>query len=333
MATLDIFNNDAFSVTTLRGVINDILRIATPIADQGLFKSYGINTPTMMFERQGSSLKLVPAAPRGGTGQPVKMDGRSMVPVSAIHLPQTGSVLADEVFAVRAIGKETEVEMVTSLLKRKVEKMRSQLDLTIEYHRMGAIMGKVMDADGVTPLLDIYQLFGMTQQVFPFNFTSPSFDVKQQAVLVKRAMQKKLGGRSFTKMRVKCATSIFDAVTSHATTKKAFELQNQNAYARDDQSGSTFEYPRGIIWEEYAGGIGDQDFIPDGEAYAYPEGVSGLFETAYAPSNDYEMVGTEGVPYYLQQERMNFNEGVLLKSQSNPINLCTLPEVVMKITM
>lgn len=331
MATLDIFQNDAFSVSTLRGTINDIPRVSTPLGDQKLFTEYGIATTTMMIERQGSTLKLVPAAPRGGIRQPVAMGGRSMIPVAAVHLPQSGSVLADEVQGIRAFGKETEVDQAVALVKRKLTKMRAQLDLTIEYQRIGAVMGIVMDYDGTTPLLNMYDTFGMTQQEFHMNFASATSDIKAKAVQVKRAIQQKLGGRSFTKVRVKCSASFFDALIGHATVKKAYELKDQNQFARDDQTGTAFEYPRGIIWEEYAGGIGDTYFIPDGEAYAYPEGVSGLFETAFAPADYMETVNTEGVPYYAKQERMKFDRGIELESQSNPINLCTLPEVVMKL--
>lgn len=331
MATLDIFQNDAFSVSTLRGVINDIPRVATPLGDSKLFNEYGISTTSMMIERQGSTLKLVPAAPRGGVRQPVTLGGRSMIPVASVHLPQSGSVLADEVQGIRAFGQETEVMQASALVKTKLTKMRAQLDLTIEYQRIGAIMGVIYDYDGTTPLLDLYNTFGMTQQTFFMNFASATSDIKQIAVNVKRAIQAKLGGRSFTKIRIKCSTTFFDALTSHATVKKAYELLNQNAYARDDQSGTAFEYPRGVVWEEYAGGIGETYFIPSGKAYAYPEGVSGLFETAFAPADYMETVNTQGVPYYAKQEPLPMNKGIALESQSNPINLCTLPECVMQL--
>lgn len=88
MATFDIFNDDAFSVSSLTQTITDIPRVSTPIGDTGMFNEYGISTTTMMIERQGSSLKLVPSAPRGGIGQPVTLNGRKMIPVSSIHLPQ-----------------------------------------------------------------------------------------------------------------------------------------------------------------------------------------------------------------------------------------------------
>ena len=66
MATFDIFNNDAFSVSQLTQTIVDVPRIPTYLGDSGLFQEYGITTTSFMIVRKGSNLQLVPAAPRGG---------------------------------------------------------------------------------------------------------------------------------------------------------------------------------------------------------------------------------------------------------------------------
>jgi hypothetical protein len=46
-----------------------------------------------------------------------------------------------------------------------------------------------------------------------------------------------------------------------------------------------------------------------------------------------ETVNTMGIPYYAKQERMKYDRGVELESQSNPIMLNTLPEAVIKCTV
>lgn len=331
MATLDIFNDDAFSVSRLTQTITDVPRVPTKLGDMGLFSEDGITTTNFSIERQGSSLKLVPAAPRGGVGEPVKMDGRSLINLSTIHLPQTGAVLADEVQNVRAFGSETEVDAVSTLVKKKLAKMKAQLDLTMEYHRIGAIKGQVLDADGSTVLLDVYQAFGMTQDTHFMALGTSTTKVKQLVIQIKRKIAQKLGGRSFSRIRVLCSQQFFDDLTGHTAVEKAFELYNQNSYAREDQSGTQFEFA-GVIFEEYAGGVGSTQFIPDGLAYAYPEGVPGLFQTVFSPADYMETVNTNGLPYYAKQAPMDFNKGVKLESQSNPINFCSLPETVLKVS-
>lgn len=331
MATFDIFNNDAFSVSELSQTITDIPRIQTRIGDMNLFTETGIRTTSMMIERRGSTLTLVPAAARGGVGEPVLLGPRSMVTLSPVHLPQTGAVMADEVQGIRAFGSETEVMAAQDLVRDKLVKMKAQLDLTIEYHRIGAIKGQVLDADGTTVLLDMYSAFGMVQQTQAMALATPTTKVKQLVIAIKRKVQAALGGRSFKRVRVLCSQTFFDGLTGHATVEKSFELYQGNIYARTDQSGSDFEFA-GVVFEEYAGGIGTHLFIPEGEAYAFPEGVSGLFQTAYAPADYMETVNTKGLPYYAKQEIMGMNKGVKLESQSNPLNFCSLPETIIKLT-
>ena len=124
MPALDIFNDDAFQLSALTQTITDIPRVPTQIGDEGLFQEYGINSLTMMIERQGSSLKLLPTAPRGGVPEPVARGNRKLIPIAAVHIPESGSIIADEVQGVRAFGSETEVDAVSRVVQRVLRNMK-----------------------------------------------------------------------------------------------------------------------------------------------------------------------------------------------------------------
>ena len=331
MPTLDIFNNDAFSLSSLSQVIVDIPRVPTQIGDEGLFQEYGINSLTMMIERQGAALKLVPTAPRGGIPEPVALTGRKIIPVAAVHLPQSGSIMADEVQGVRAFGTESEVDSVMNLITRKTVAMKNNLDLTLEYQRMGAIKGQVLDADGSTVLWDMYSIFGFSQETVFFDLSNASADIKQKCIDLKRKIQVKMGGRSVSGVKVKVSESFFDSLTSHAKVLKAYDLWNQGQFLRETQVDGEFNFC-GITFQPYVGGTAAGDFIGSGLGYAYPVGVPGMFQTAYAPANFMETVNTQGLPYYLKQKVMEFEVGVQLYSQSNPLHLNTLPEATIKVS-
>jgi hypothetical protein len=335
MATLDIFNNDAFSVSRLTQLIIDIPRVPTQLGDERLFTEAGLTTTTMMIERKGAGLNLVPAAPRGGVGQTVGRDQRKMIPIAAIHLPQRDVIMADEVQGVRAEGTEQEVESITQLVQRQATKMKANIDLTLEYHRVGALKGLVLDANGVDVIYDLYNIFGMTRQSLAFNINSASstVDLKQKCIDLKRQVRNALGGRSLRRVRVKCSESWFDKFIGHNTMKASWERWNEGAFARTDQSTMDFEYA-GVVFQVYSGGTGGEggsDFIPADRAYAYPEGVPGMFQTWYAPGDYMSTVNRMGVPYYMSQERMAHDKGVNLESQSNPLTINTLPEAVIEL--
>ena len=163
MATLDIFNDDAFSVSQLTGTIVDIPRVPTLLGDMNLFSESGISTLTFMIERKGAELNLVPTSPRGGVGQTIKSGNRKLIPLATVHLQENDAVMADVVQSVRAFGSETEVETISGVVRDRLTRMKENIDLTLEYHRVGALKGKVLDADGTSEILDVYAAFGVTK--------------------------------------------------------------------------------------------------------------------------------------------------------------------------
>lgn len=331
MASLDIFNDDAFSVTELSDTITDIPDVPTKIGDKGIFNEKGIRTTVFMFERQGSALKLIPTSPRGGVPEPVALGPRKVFPINLFHIAESWSVLADEVQGIRAFGKETEVMQVADLVRDKLELCRGNMDLTHEYQRVGAIKGLVKDADGST-LLDIYDAFGMTQTTLYWDLGNTSVDPKAKGIALKQAMQGKLGGRSFSGIRILASPGWFMSFIANTNIKKAWELWQNGQFFRDDQTEADFAFLRNITIEIYDGVIGGQPLIEDGFAYAYPEGVPGLFQSRYAPADYAETVNTVGKPFYAKQEAMRFNKGIEGEAQSNPLHFCSLPETIFKLS-
>lgn len=331
MASLDIFNGDAFSLSTLSQTITDIPRVPTQLGNEGLFTEGPINTTSIMIERVGSKIQLVPSAPRGGVPAPGTRSGRKMFPLVATHLPQTDSILADEVQGVRAFGSETETEAVATIVRNRLAALKGNLDLTMEYQRIGALKGIVLDADGTTELWNMYSIFGFTQTTHFFDLSTTSTDVKQKCVLLKRAVQAALGGRALKKVRVKVSESFFDKLVGHAEVKKAWALWQSGAFARQDQSQGDFEFAD-VVFQVYSGGTSAGDFVGADVGYAYPEGIPGMFQIKYAPANFMETVNTNGLPYYAKQKVNQWETGVDLYTQSNPITYNSLPEAVIKVS-
>ncbi len=330
MPTLDIFNNDAFSLSELTQTITDIPRIPTQIGDEGLFTEYGISKTSMMIERKGSQIQLLPTAPRGGVPETMGRSPGKLIPIAAVHIPVTDSVLADEVQNIRAFGSETEVQSVQALVRERATAMKQSMDLTHEWHRMGAIKGQVLDADG-SVLWDMYSIFGFTQQTIFFDLGNANSDMKAKTVALKRAVKAKLGGRVAGGVKVKVSPEWFDLYTGHPTMKKAWELWQNGAYLRQDQSEGDFEF-MGVTFQINDYTIGNTPMIAATEGYAYPTGVARMFQMAFAPADFMETVNTNGLPYYLKQDRMKWDKGVELYAQSNPIALNTLPEAVIRVS-
>lgn len=331
----DIFNNDAFSVSQLTLAMNDLPHTPSRIREMGLFSEQGIATTTISIEKVGQTVKLVASAPRGSRGQSQGADKRNMRSFSIVHLPQSDAVVADEIQNLRAFGSETEVQTLQTVVSQKLGNMRTNLDVTIEFQRMGAIKGQVLDADGTTVILDLYDAFGVTQQTQNMELDDDATKVKQKCVEVQRMVESALGGLAYNALTGFCSPGYFDAMTGHAAVERAYDRWMDGEFLRVQQrnmnGGGGFWYG-GIFWEEYRGQVDGIDFIEDGDAFVVPSGVPNLFKTYYGPADYVETVNTVGLPYYARQYMRQDGKGVELESQSNPLHLNTRPRSVIKLT-
>lgn len=329
MPALDIFNNDAFSVQSLTKSLNDVPHTPTRLGELGYFQEEGISTTMVSIEKEGLTLSLVPSAERGNTAKPGKKEKRSLIPFKAVHLPQSGGVNADEVQNVRAFGSETDLEMVQNVVNKELRRMRRNLDVTLEYQRIGAVKGQILDADGSTVLLDLYTAFGVAQQSHNLVLGTAGTKVRNKIVEAKRKIEGQLGGIVYTGLRVLCSASFFDALISHPEVVTAYDRWQSGDLLRADNRGG-FRYAD-VYFEEYRGNVSGIPFIADGEAYMIPEGVPDLFVMNFAPADYMETVNTIGLPMYAKQELRPMGKGVDIEGQSNPLTLCTRPSAICKL--
>ena len=330
MASFDVFKGDGFSLSSLTAAINTGPHVPTRIGDSGLFTEEGVTTTTVQIEKKGSKLILVPSQERGGNGVVVNADKRELIPFNTVHLPQRATILADEIQGLRAFGSESEAETVENYVNQRFVKLRRNLEVTLEHHRIGAIQGKVMDADGSTELVDLYAKFGLAQQTQSLVLGTAGTNVKNKLMTAVRTLEDNLGAAMYTGLICYCSATFFDAFTGHATVKTAYERWQDGAALRDDmRNGFTYA---GITFVEYRGKVNSVSFIADGDAYLVPQGIPDMFVTNFAPADYMETVNTIGLPFYANQEIKSMNKGVDLEAQSNPLCINTRPDCVIKLS-
>ena len=144
----DVFNNDAFSLSQLSLAMTDLSHVPGRIGQLGLFHEEGVATTSISIEKVGNVIRLVPAAQRGAPGLTGTNQKRNLRNLNVVHLPQQDAVIADEIQNLRAFGSETEVETLQNVVNKKLTRMKRDLDVTMEYQRIGAIKGQVLDKDG-----------------------------------------------------------------------------------------------------------------------------------------------------------------------------------------
>lgn len=331
MADIAIFEDDAFSVSSLTAAINEQEYLPGRISSLGLFREEGISTLTVQIEKDGDTLALVPAGERGTSGLVVGGTKRQLIPFNTVHLPERFTIKADEIQGIRAFGTRSELQAVQDVVNKRLAKARRQLDATHEFQRMGALNGQVLDADGKTVLLDIYKSFGVNRQKLPMGLNSPDTELRVKCGEALDMQEEALGSVTSTGSRALCGKNFWNKLIVHKSVKETYLNTMQAASLRGDARES-FEFG-GIVWERYRGKVAGVSFVHDDKALLIPEGVPDLYISSFAPADYMETVNTQGIPYYSKIEPMQFGKGVTGEAQSNPLHLCTRPRAQILLEM
>lgn len=328
----DVFAPDLFTTTALTAAINDIEYQPGLIRDLGLFSVDGVSTLTVIIEREKDLLNLIGTSERGTVGEVNKKPKRDALSFIIPHLQENGAVMADSVQGVRAFGTTDRLQTVEEERDKELARMARNLDFTQEYHRLGALQGKVLDSDGVTVLIDLFEAFEIEEPAaidFDLDAASPEDgEVMQKCHQVLYSMEEALDGVPYTSVHALVDNDFFTALTTHSEIRETYKYQ-QGIANREGRTNVPFEYGD-IVWHRYRGK--GPCAIPAGTARFFPVGVPDLFITRYGPADYVETVNTKGLPRYAKAEPMKMNKGIELEAQANPLHLCTRPKVLLKAT-
>jgi hypothetical protein len=324
---LDVFRDDAFTVRSLTAAINKAPYQPGRIGSLGLFRESGMTTTTAMVEEKDGQLSLISAGVRGGPPSVLGGSKRTARPFAAIHLSRESQINADEVQGVRAFGEETVLQTVQGLINERLAELRAMHEVTLEHLRVGAIQGIVLDADGSTPIVNLFTEFSVSQQTATLDFTSS--DLRSQVVTVQRLIEVELGAAPIASYRAFCGDAFFDALIESAIVKETLKYQEGRVLREDLRKG--FEFG-GVTWENYRGTVGAVSFFASSDAYVVPI-TPGIFIVKFAPADFIETVNTLGLPLYAKQAPdQELNRFVKLHTQSNPLALCLRPRAVVKLS-
>jgi len=326
---LDILKQDAFSMVHMTEAINKLPFKPSRIGSMGLFKEQGITTTSILLEEQNGLLALLPTKRRGEPATVGTAPKRTARSLAVPHIPFDDVIRADDIQDIRAFGSSTELQTVSSVVNARLLNMRQNHEVTLEYHRIGAIKGNVLDADGVTTLYNLFTEFGVAETTIAFDLAVATTDIRDKCLAVHRAMEAALGsGTTYDRVHAFCGSTWFTRFIGHEYVRDAYHRWHDSENLRNDPRKG-FEFG-GITFEEYRGRVSGVDFISADEARFFPVGAPQLFTTYFAPADFVETVNTIGLPIYAKQEPLPMNRGVHIHTQSNPLCICNRPGCLIK---
>ncbi len=333
MPSLDVFEQSAFNTMSLAARVNNpevIPFVPRRLEQLGLFTAEPITTDKVAIERYNGKLQLIPTAPRGAPPERNLAEKRDMRIFQVPQIQLEDRIMADEVLGVRAFGQQNELQTVQGVTDRRWRTIFNSIDATREHLRMGAIKGKILDADSST-LVNLFTAFGVSEPAeIDFALGTDATDVRGKCSEVVRKTEDALEDAMYDHIHALVSEEFFDALVSHPQVVKAWERWRDGEALRDQSARQQFRFG-GITFEEYRGKVGGVDFIAADKARFFPVGVQGLFQEYFAPGDFLDSVNTPGLPRYARvAPDAKYNRYVDLLGQSNPLPMCTRPNVLLR---
>ncbi len=329
MPLVDFLNTDGFSMVSLTQAINLLPTMPGRIGAMGLFDDRGITTTSALIEERQGVLNLLTSVPRGAPAIQAQSPKRTIRSFAVPHFPYEDVIKPEDIQNVRQFGSESDMEGITQVVSDRLTQMKQDHEVTLEYLRMGALHGLILDGDGTTVLFNLFTEFNVSEVTVDFELDNTDTDIRGKCHVVKRSMDDALGsGAFYSGITAFCGSDWFDDFTNHTNVKAAYERWNNGEYLRSDvRFGFVFA---GITFEEYRGTVSGVDFQDSDQARFFPTGTAGMYLNINAPGDFIETANTIGLPMYAKQEITSMGRGVKLHTQANPLPLCTRPNALIK---
>lgn len=331
---MPLSNEAQYGVRPLSEAINNLPVTPTTIRESGLFLPEYMTTTNVEVESKDNELVLVQSVPRGTPGKPVaeKRGGKKIF--QTVHLPKDDVVRADDVQNVRAFGTENTASAVNDKVNDKLASMKGDTEYTREHLQLGALQGKVLDADG-TVIYDFNQEFGINRNVFDIKLSSDT--TKAGSVLDKylRSLMPNVAGDTFKGWVVFASPEWLEEFITHKSIMDLYARFEGKAkvYTDDNSNTDVLFRHRNVDFIEYNYQFGSEVDIKPGEALLAPVGTKKTLKEYFAPADMNATVNSKALPYYASREKLQHDKGWSLHTQSNCLPVALRPKALATLKM
>lgn len=335
MLAYDVFTDDAFTVAELREQVDNLVYIPNELNRMGIFTADPITTTTVMIARQAETLSLVPLTERGAPRTRLERESRNLVTFPTYRLAQEDRIHGHELQDIAPEGMPFGAALGRAMdeVEKRQRKMMRKLELTREFHRMAAIQGYVLDADG-SIVLDVFTEYGLTRPAAVVINPALTGGNLRKAIMagVTRPLTQLLnntGRNAPTGIVALCGDQFYDALINSVEIRETYL---NTASAGDLREGfaayDSFTYA-GVRWMNYRGTIDATIAVPTNKCIFIPLGVEDMFKEFRAPGEDMNDANREGQEFYSTVSpdyRPNKFEWVDVDLSAYPLFICLVPQ-------
>jgi hypothetical protein len=260
---------------------------------------------------------------------PHPITGRSLVKFKTPHLRTNSTIMADSWQGRTGFNQKGAPAQVLQERDRILAEHRRRIESTIDFHMSRSLGGQILDADG-SVMVDLLAEFGVSQLSVDCAMGTATTNVTNKIIVARRLSETELGTAAAGSWIAFADAQYIDALRAHPSIEAGLAGYAAAASMLEDHRKGALVVG-GVTFIEVPGRAG-RTYIDAGTAYLCPMDVPNLFVSYYAPADYIDTVNAEGLPLYARAEPLDFNRGVSLESQANPISLCTRPRTIIKLT-
>ncbi|WP_054073907.1 major capsid protein [Comamonas testosteroni] len=342
MAHMDIFRHNAFQMVELSAAIQNAPHLPQYLGSLGIFTPKRVRTATISVESKGGVLSLIKTSERGAPIEEAQGEKRELRDFRSVRIARGKTLYAAEIDGIRAFGTTSELQAVQNEVASIMDGatgLRAAVELTHENMRLGAIQGRVLDANG-DELFNWFTAFGINQpNEINFdlaNATAEDGAIRKKCNQVIRAMVKASAGawiNGQTYAVALCGDNFFDELTQNKETRATYLNQQEASDLRNKvgQAFGTFSYGN-ILWVNYRGtDDGSTVAVESDKCRFFPVGAPDAFISGFSPAEFLPFVNTPGQDVYAMvvpdKDRQAW---VRPEVYSYPLFMCTRPGMLLR---
>jgi hypothetical protein len=337
--------NFPYTAVDLTEQINRIPNSYGLLAAMGLFSSEGSISTVVEVRIEDGIIRVLPAKERGAPGLLAQQGTGKSLFFTVPHFPEMDLIKpADIQNRLAAQGRSRVPVTLDDEIARRLLKIRTDHAVTLEYVRMGALKGVIVDGDGTT-LYNLFTEFGIVKKTVDFVLGTATTDVIAKCEEVSDHIITNLKGEVSDGVEIQVSSGFFNKLIQHAKVEK-YWVQTQSAQElirleRDRLGGNwgrVFDFQNVRFREnkttfpvKSGGSLTSVPAVAANKGHAYPTGTMQTFKTWFAPADTLEAANAPGDEIFVSPEILKHGKGVELWSESNPLALCNRPELLVEV--
>lgn len=337
MATTRSYTN-AFEVVDYTQELQIVPNSWTLLNDSGLFSEEFLTGNTVTFEESAKTLGLIGDQFRGAKPQANKDDNRKIRSYPIAHFPIVDAVKPEDIQGKRAYGSTDAAETEAAVIARKMERIRKNMDITMEVGRFSTLTTGNLYAPNGTISGNLFTDFGITQTSVDFVLGTAGTDIVAKTEQVIASMQDNANtGDVITGIIAYCSPEWFTKFISHAKivdAYKYFSATEGQMIQRNRAGGNNGLYREftyaGVRFVEVRTVLAGQRLIPVGEVVFVPTGTSDTFVSYFGPANRMDFVNTIAERGYMWTYRDPKGQGIDIDGEFNVTHMIRRPALVVK---